>query len=91
MKGGGGVDGGGDGDEEECRPWRRRLLSSMAVSSWSGAFRISLLVLLLIGIATAFVTLPVEKVHFSISVNSIENEEEGSIRWYWYHQFFIYA
>ncbi|XP_078170998.1 uncharacterized protein LOC144565193 isoform X1 [Carex rostrata] len=62
MKGGGGVDGGGDGDEEECRPWRRRLLSSMAVSSWSGAFRISLFLLLLIGIVTAFVTLPVEKI-----------------------------
>lgn len=65
MKGGVGVDGGGEGDEEECRPWRRRLLSSMAVSSWSGVLRISLLLLLLGGIVTAFVTLPVEKVHFS--------------------------
>ncbi|KAJ4755318.1 SNARE associated Golgi protein family [Rhynchospora pubera] len=62
MKGGGGNDGAGDGDEEECRPWRRRLLSAMAVSSWSAALRISLLLFLLIGIVTAFVTLPVEKI-----------------------------
>lgn len=47
-------------DEEDCRPWRRRL-SSMAVS-WSSLFRISLLLLLTAGIATAFVTLPMEKI-----------------------------
>ncbi|WOL00618.1 hypothetical protein Cni_G09331 [Canna indica] len=47
-------------DAEECRPWRRRL-SSMAVS-WSALFRVSLLFLLVAAIATAFITLPVEKI-----------------------------
>lgn len=50
----------GEEDEEECRPWRRRLLSSMAVS-WPSIFRISLFLLLIAAIATAFYTLPVEK------------------------------
>lgn len=48
-------------DEEECRPWRRRLTTSMAVS-WASLFRISLLLLLIAAIVTAIYTLPVEKI-----------------------------
>lgn len=47
-------------DEEDCRPWRRRL-SSMAVS-WSSLLRISFVLLLIAAFVTALVTLPVEKV-----------------------------
>lgn len=47
-------------DDEECsRPWRRRL--SMAFN-WTSFFRISLLLLLIAAIATAFLTLPVDKI-----------------------------
>lgn len=60
RKHGSGIEG---GDDEDCRPWRRRL-SSMAVSS-SSFFRLSLLLLLLAAIVTACITLPVEKVLLS--------------------------
>lgn len=47
-------------DDEDCsRPWRRRL--SMAFN-WTSFFRISLLLLLIAATATAFLTLPVDKV-----------------------------
>ncbi|KAM0947760.1 putative SNARE associated golgi family protein [Dioscorea sansibarensis] len=57
RKHGSGIEG---GDDEDCRPWRRRL-SSMAVSS-SSLFRLSLLLLLIAAIVTACITLPVEKI-----------------------------
>ncbi|KAL6191112.1 hypothetical protein ACLB2K_037504 [Fragaria x ananassa] len=46
-------------DDDEDRPWRRRL--SMALS-WGSALRITLLLLLLAAVATACFTLPVEKI-----------------------------
>lgn len=46
-------------DDEECRPWRRRI--SMALT-WGSALRITLLLLLLAAVATACFTLPVEKI-----------------------------
>lgn len=46
-------------DEEECRPWRKRL--SMAFH-WSSLLKFTLLLLLLAVIATACFTLPVEKI-----------------------------
>lgn len=51
-------------DDEDSRPWRRRILSSMAVVplTWSSAFRAGLFLLLLAAIAFAFITLPVEKI-----------------------------
>ncbi|KAE9455340.1 hypothetical protein C3L33_12761, partial [Rhododendron williamsianum] len=51
-----------DQDEDECsRPWRRRL--SMAFN-WTSFFKITLLILLVAAITTAFLTLPVDKVRF---------------------------
>ncbi|CAK9151050.1 unnamed protein product [Ilex paraguariensis] len=50
-------------DDEDCRPWRRRILSSMAVSiTWSSALRACLFLLLLSAIAVACISLPVEKI-----------------------------
>ncbi|KAA0033425.1 TVP38/TMEM64 family membrane protein slr0305-like [Cucumis melo var. makuwa] len=46
-------------DEEECRPWRRRL--SMAFT-WRSALKITLLLLLLAAAVTACFTLPIEKI-----------------------------
>ncbi|GAV60925.1 SNARE_assoc domain-containing protein [Cephalotus follicularis] len=46
-------------DGEDCRPWRRRM--SMAFT-WGSALRITLLLLLVGAVATAFFTLPVEKI-----------------------------
>lgn len=46
-------------DEEECRPWRKRL--SMAFN-WSSLLKFTFLLLLLAAIATACFTLPVEKI-----------------------------
>lgn len=46
-------------DEEECRPWRKRL--SMAFH-WSSLLKFTLLLLLIAVIATACFTLPVEKI-----------------------------
>ncbi|KAH9682925.1 tvp38/tmem64 family inner membrane protein ydjz [Citrus sinensis] len=46
-------------DDEECRPWRRRL--SMAFT-WGSALRITLLILLVAAVVTACFTLPVEKI-----------------------------
>lgn len=48
-----------DQDEEECRPWRKRL--SMAFH-WSSLLKFTFLLLLLAAIATACFTLPVEKI-----------------------------
>ncbi|WVY94855.1 hypothetical protein V8G54_033943, partial [Vigna mungo] len=45
-------------EEEECRPWRRRLTMSF---SWASALRITILLLLLAAVITACFTLPVEK------------------------------
>lgn len=51
-------------DDDDSRPWRRRLLSSMAVLplSCSSLFRFSLFLLLFASIAFAFISLPVEKI-----------------------------
>ncbi|KAM7501332.1 hypothetical protein LguiB_000236 [Lonicera macranthoides] len=52
-----------DDDDEDTRPWRRRLLSSMAFSfTWSSALRTFLLLLLIGAIAVACISLPVEKI-----------------------------
>ncbi|KAK9146719.1 hypothetical protein Sjap_006622 [Stephania japonica] len=45
-------------DEEECRPWRRRL--SMALT-WSSVFRFLLFLLVVAAIVTAFIAFPIEK------------------------------
>ncbi|QCD77100.1 mercuric reductase [Vigna unguiculata] len=45
-------------EEEECRPWRRRLTMSF---SWASALRITILLLLLAAVITACFTLPIEK------------------------------
>lgn len=52
-----------DEDEEECRPWRKRLsLSIMAFKfSWVSFLKITLLLILVAAIVTACYTLPVEK------------------------------
>ncbi|KZV17244.1 hypothetical protein F511_24036 [Dorcoceras hygrometricum] len=55
-----------DPEEEECRPWRKKLLffspHSMAFKvSWVSLFKISLLLLLITGIGIACFTLPIEK------------------------------
>lgn len=49
-------------EDEDCRPWRRRL--SMAFT-WGSALRITLFILLVAAVVFAFFTLPVEKVSFS--------------------------
>lgn len=48
-------------DDEECRPWRRRLFMAF---TWGSALRITLLLLLLAAVVIACFTLPVEKVLF---------------------------
>ncbi|KAA3455726.1 transmembrane protein 64 isoform X2 [Gossypium australe] len=48
-----------DNEDEECRPWRRRL--SMAFT-WGSSLRITLLLLLIAAIVFACFTLPVEKI-----------------------------
>lgn len=48
-------------DDEECRPWRRRLFMAF---TWGSALRITLLLLLLAAVVVACFTLPVEKVLF---------------------------
>jgi hypothetical protein len=48
-------------EEEECRPWRRRITMAF---SWASAFRITLLLLLLVAVIVACFTLPIEKVSF---------------------------
>ncbi|KAK2394070.1 TVP38/TMEM64 family membrane protein [Trifolium repens] len=45
-------------EEEECRPWRRRITMAF---SWASAFRITLLLLLLVAVIVACFTLPIEK------------------------------
>ncbi|XP_052190218.1 uncharacterized protein LOC127799952 [Diospyros lotus] len=48
-------------DDDHCRPlWRRRL--SIMAFNWTSFLKITLLLLLLAAIATAFLTLPVEKI-----------------------------
>lgn len=49
-------------DEEECRPWRRRLFMAF---TWRSALKIAFLLLLLAAIVTACFTLPIEKVSSS--------------------------
>lgn len=59
---GGWADGGEGG--EDCgrlRPWRRRLLASMALS-WPSAVRLAVAAVLLAAVVVALFTLPVEKV-----------------------------
>ncbi|GFY85176.1 hypothetical protein Acr_03g0019500 [Actinidia rufa] len=50
-----------DQNDEDCRPWRHRLSMAFNLGSF---LRITLLLLLIVAIATAFLTLPVEKVRF---------------------------
>ena len=50
-------------DEEECRPWRRRLTMAF---SWGSTLRITLLLLLVAAVVTACFTLPIEKVFIFI-------------------------
>jgi hypothetical protein len=62
---GGWADGaeGGEGGEDcgRLRPWRRRLLASMALS-WPSAVRLAVAAVLLAAVVVALFTLPVEKV-----------------------------
>jgi hypothetical protein len=62
---GGWADGaeGADGGEDcgRLRPWRKRLLASMALS-WPSAIRLAVAAVLLVGVGVALFTLPVEKV-----------------------------
>ena len=62
---GGWADGaeGGEGGEDcdRLRPWRRRLLASMALS-WPSAIRLAVAATLLVAVGVALFTLPVEKV-----------------------------
>jgi hypothetical protein len=62
---GGWADGaeGGDGGEDcgRLRPWRKRLLASMALS-WPSAIRLAVAAVLLVGVGVAVFTLPVDKV-----------------------------
>lgn len=46
-------------DDEECRPWRRRLFMAF---TWGSALRFTLLLILIAAVVTAFFTLPVEKI-----------------------------
>ncbi|KAB1214252.1 hypothetical protein CJ030_MR5G023165 [Morella rubra] len=46
-------------DDEECRPWRRRILKAV---TWGSTLRITLLLLLLAAVVIACFTLPVEKI-----------------------------
>ena len=48
-------------DDEECRPWRRRLFMAF---TWGSALRITLILLLFAAVVTACFTFPVEKVQF---------------------------
>ena len=65
---GGWADGaeGGEGGEDcgRLRPWRRRLLASMALS-WPSAIRLAVAATLLVAVGVALFTLPVEKVRAS--------------------------
>lgn len=49
-------------DNEDSRPWRRRLSSIAMALTWGSAFRIALFLLLLGAITTAFSYLPIEKI-----------------------------
>lgn len=62
-----------DPEEEECRPWRKKLLffSPHSITmgfkvSWVSFLKISLLLLLISGIVVACFTLPIEKVGFCL-------------------------
>jgi hypothetical protein len=57
----GAEDDGADGDDCRLRPWRRRLLASMAFS-WPSAIRLAVGAILLCAVGVAVFTLPVEKV-----------------------------
>lgn len=46
-------------DDEECRPWRRRLFMAF---TWGSALRITLIVLLFAAVVTACFTFPIEKI-----------------------------
>jgi hypothetical protein len=65
---GGWADGAEEGGGEDCgrlRPWRRRLLASMALS-WPSAVRLLVAAVLLAGVGVALFTLPVEKVRAAL-------------------------
>jgi len=70
--GGGWADGaeGGEGGEDcgRLRPWRRRLLASMALS-WPSAVRLAVAAVLLVAVGVALFTLPVEKVRVSATLH----------------------
>lgn len=69
---GGWADGaeGGEGGEDcgRLRPWRRRLLASMALS-WPSAVRLAVAAVLLVAVGVALFTLPVEKVRVSATLH----------------------
>jgi len=46
-------------DDEECRPWRRRLFMAF---TWGSALRITLILLLFAAVVTACFTFPIEKI-----------------------------
>ena len=52
---------GGEGEDCRLRPWRPRLLASMAFS-WLSALRLAMGVVLLTAASIALFTLPIEKV-----------------------------
>jgi hypothetical protein len=58
---------GGEGDDCRLRPWRRRLLASMAFS-WPSAIRLAVGAILLSAVGVALFTLPVEKVRHARSL-----------------------
>ena len=61
-RGGGWADGADEeGGDCRLRPWRRRLLASMAFS-WPSAIRLAVGAILLSAVGVALFTLPVEKV-----------------------------
>lgn len=68
---GGWADGAEGGEEgEDCRglrPWRRRLLASMALS-WPSAIRLAVAAVLLAAVGVALFTLPVDKVRDSFAL-----------------------
>lgn len=67
-------------DDEECRPWRRRLFMAF---TWGSALRITLLFLLLAAVVTACFTFPIEKVQFfsSGSLSYLRFEDSLWVSW----------
>lgn len=56
-----------DDDDEDCRPWHRRIRMALSLSSWGSALRIALLLSLVVAVVVACFTLPVEQVRYPFS------------------------